>query len=338
MSARCEQLERRRLLAVDLSFGETALSGWSLFSPGKDATVVAIIRNQGTTSATGFSVTFKYIDIGFSSDPQNVSFDDPSAVVLATTTITEAIPPISAERSFNFPLHFPANLNGRYALIGKVDADNTIVESLESNNTKFFGVGRALPSTGNLLVTGTAGADRITITPARHATRYNVAVNGVSESFSADKITAFTVRTEAGNDQATITGAVPRLRFEAGDGDDKIVGGSADDTIIGGLGNDWLFGGLGNDRIEGSGGNDRLFGQGGSDRLLGDAGNDIIDGGTESDRLYGGAGIDTLLGQSGNDRFFAKDRAADQLFGDGGTDSADVDLTDARSSIESTIT
>ena len=51
----------------------------------------------------------------------------------------------------------------------------------------------------------------------------------------------------------------------------------------------------------------------------------------------GGLGADKLNGGSGNDTFYARDAVKDSLNGGKGTDSAQVDKTDTKVSIEKTL-
>jgi Ca2+-binding RTX toxin-like protein len=148
---------------------------------------------------------------------------------------------------------------------------------------------------------------------------------------------------EAGDD--TIAG---------GDGNDKLYGGDGSDSLSGNGGRDTLFGDDGNDRLSGNGGPDKLFGGEGDDRLFGGASGDWVfgEGGADqlngeggNDRLYGDGfgtdtvsdpGRDTLHGNAGDDEFFtAGDGFDDQVFGDGGHDSASADIADTLTSIES---
>jgi O-antigen/teichoic acid export membrane protein len=112
--------------------------------------------------------------------------------------------------------------------------------------------------------------------------------------------------------------------FDAGTGNDTVIGGLYNDTILGNEGNDLIYGDLdsggelgGNDSIFGGSGSDTVYGGLGNDTLCGDADNDLIygdqgyggygggadyvDGGDGNDALYGGAGNDTLIGNAGTD-------------------------------------
>jgi Ca2+-binding RTX toxin-like protein len=328
--AHVEALERRRLFTVDLTFGDFALSGAPLFQPGKTSEVVALMRNLGNNAATGYNVTFNAIDVGFKADTK-ASFDDANAVQVPSSFTSASVPAGAVGQSITFTLKFPPNFKpGRYALVGKVSvADDTRA----SNDTRLFAVARSLPNDGNLIVDGTAAADSITLAPARSGSRVNVIVDDYTESFSAERISAFTVRASGGNDAVVVIGAVSKVSIDGGDGNDKLVGGANADTLAGRAGNDTIYGGGGGDRLDGDGGSDRLFGEDGVDRLFGGNGNDQLDAGAASDRLDGGKGVDTLFGQGGNDRFFTRDSAIDQLFGGSGIDTATADATDIFSSI-----
>jgi Ca2+-binding RTX toxin-like protein/pimeloyl-ACP methyl ester carboxylesterase len=62
--------------------------------------------------------------------------------------------------------------------------------------------------------------------------------------------------------------------------------------------------GAGDDLVIGAGGSDTLYGTDGSDRLYGGDGNDTLSGGAGDDTLDGGAGSDYLDGGNGNDCYF----------------------------------
>jgi Ca2+-binding RTX toxin-like protein len=327
-------------MAADLAFGNFVLRGSPLFQPGETTQLVVMIRDLSHFGvASGVSVAFKYVDVGFRGDDEKAGFDDPAAVALTTVTTTSAIGATSGSTSLTVNLVWPSSLKqGRYELVGKVDDTGAIAESNETNNTRAFGAGRLLPTNGNLLISGGNGADRILVSPgfARdRSQRYNVTVNGQTESFRASRITAFTIRPAGGDDVVIITGAVPKVRVDGGDGDDRIAGGDEGDTLNGGDGNDRLDGGAGADRLSGNAGNDQIVGGVGADHLYGNGGNDYLDGGSSADHLDGGRDRDTLLGQIGNDSFTANDRAVDQLNGGTGKDTARADPTDLLISIES---
>lgn len=98
--------------------------------------------------------------------------------------------------------------------------------------------------------------------------------------------------------------------FEAGSGNDRVVGNTVANILSGNAGNDRLFGAAGNDTLNGGFGRDQLFGGDNNDRLLGDGDADVLTGGAGNDVLIGGTGNDTLDGGVGNDR----------LTGSGGAD------------------
>lgn len=100
----------------------------------------------------------------------------------------------------------------------------------------------------------------------------------------------------------TIARGVVIENFEAGSGNDRVVGNTAANILSGNNGNDRLFGAAGNDTLTGGFGRDQLFGGDNNDRLLGDAGADVLSGGAGNDVLFGGTANDTLDGRLGNDR------------------------------------
>ena len=116
--------------------------------------------------------------------------------------------------------------------------------------------------------------------------------------------------------------------FNAGSGEDVVMGGGGDDLLNGGSGDDQIYGYSGNDTIRGESGNDDLFGGVGDDHLdggdgrdtvRGEAGNDWVAGGNDRDKVFGGDGNDTVRGGAGDDRLYG-DKGHDAVFGDSGDD------------------
>ena len=99
----------------------------------------------------------------------------------------------------------------------------------------------------------------------------------------------------------TIVGGAGNDMINGGGGDDSIDGGTGDDVLVGGDGNDTLRGGFGIDRLDGGNGNDSLDGGFNNDTINGEAGDDSIDGGQANDLITGGDGNDTLRGSDGDD-------------------------------------
>lgn len=87
-------------------------------------------------------------------------------------------------------------------------------------------------------------------------------------------------------------------RFNAGDGNDTLIGGDKDDILNGGRGDDKVFGGGGNDVVCGGLDDDQVYGDEGNDRVFGEEQNDFLDGGEGNDKLNGQAGLDRLVGFS----------------------------------------
>ena len=189
---------------------------------------------------------------------------------------------------------------------------------------------------GMLTITGTTGIDSFKVSFASNS--YTITRNGTSTTLSATEVNSIFLTAQDGNDVIVLdpTVTVPAY-VDAGVGNDKILGGSGKDTLTGGAGKDTLFGGLGDDRLNGNGGHDRVYGEAGKDRLYGGAENDLLDGGSSTDRFWGDSGNDTCYGQSGDDYFYCRDLLLDTVYGGIGSDSAQLDASDARFAIDSLI-
>jgi Ca2+-binding RTX toxin-like protein len=200
-----------------------------------------------------------------------------------------------------------------------------------------------------ITVTGGAGRDVIQFNPT-FAGFSDATIGGIGRRVKLDPTAIFHADGNAGNDVIEIlTAGTPYgSTITGGDGDDKLLGGLGADSLSGNAGKDTIKGAEGNDRLAGNGGRDRLFGGIGDDRLYGGAsgdwlygefGNDQLNGEGGDDRLYADdvheTEVDTLHGNAGNDQFVTKDGLVDQLFGDGGHDSALPDNDDVLTSIES---
>ena len=119
-------------------------------------------------------------------------------------------------------------------------------------------------------------------------------------SFNAFEVTDIVFSGYAGDDFVD-NKSFARLRANAGDGKDTILGGFADDVLLGGAGDDYIDGRRGGDMIWGEAGMDALFGDDGIDMILGGADNDWIHGGGGADSLYGEGGDDWLFGGAATD-------------------------------------
>ena len=122
---------------------------------------------------------------------------------------------------------------------------------------------------------------------------------------TVDNTSLIQVAGQAGDDSIAvdeINGALPRVNFFGGSGDDLLASGSGDDLLFGQAGNDTLLGLGGTDLLAGGAGNDTLIGGGGADRAFGQSGDDLMvwNPGDGSDLNEGGAGIDTVEMNGGN--------------------------------------
>jgi len=128
----------------------------------------------------------------------------------------------------------------------------------------------------------------------------------------------------AGNDTLVGGEIFDRLDGNAGDdlitggqGDDALWGGDGKDTITGDVGNDSIDGGNGGDLLTGLDGDDVLIGGGGADLVLGLDGDDTATGDDGNDILYGFQGADVLEGGAEDD-FIEGGAGADTLDGGAG--------------------
>jgi hypothetical protein len=166
------------------------------------------------------------------------------------------------------------------------DAGSKLVTVAFANGTVLTQQADALnPSLRTLVVTGTAGSDRILFSPGGGAT-------GTVEALVND-LPRGTFRP---------TG---RLIAYGGAGDDNI-------EVAGGVTLPaWLYGGSGNDRLKGGGGNSVLLGGRGNDQLLGGRGQNLLIGGLGTDMLNAGSGDDLLV--AGTTAFDANEAALDAI-------------------------
>jgi Ca2+-binding RTX toxin-like protein len=85
--------------------------------------------------------------------------------------------------------------------------------------------------------------------------------------------------------------------------EDLILTGTGHLTGIGNVAGNLLQGNSGNNLLDGKAGGDLLLGEGGDDRLVGGLGQDVLLGGAGADDLIGGTGHDRLTGGADADRF-----------------------------------
>ena len=123
---------------------------------------------------------------------------------------------------------------------------------------------------GKLSVTGTSGADTVTLT--LNAGQVVLGFNGSSYSFASTAITSLVIEGGAGSDFIKVSTAftIPTT----------LLGGVGDDTLRGGSGIDVMLGDLGNDVLVGRDGQDLMIGDDGADVLIGREEADILISGT----------------------------------------------------------
>ena len=124
-------------------------------------------------------------------------------------------------------------------------------------------------------------------------------------------VSSRTVDPVHGNDLATESTRVQKMRARACDGQAA--------TIVGTPGPDRLIGTRGNDVVVGLGGADVIRTFSGEDLICAGRGADRVRAGIWADHVFGGAGHDRLIGGGGADRL-AGNKGADLLLGRGGAD------------------
>jgi len=253
-------------------------------------------------------------------------------------------------------------------VVNGTNSNNTISLSLVSGSVKATvdGVSKSFVATSvkRISVNGLSGDDNITI---------GAGVRGSSVDAGAgnDTVTGGTSNDTLsggdGNDHLNggdgndwLRGGNGKDALNGNAGNDRLDGGNDVDVMLGGAGNDTadysgrttgvvvLLDNINNDGASGEldnvrndienvwGGNaaDRIIGSSAANFIKGNGGNDTIFAGDGNDTLDGGGGADSLLGQAGNDRIQARDGVIDVVDGGAGSDSAQVDKTDKRTSIE----
>jgi hypothetical protein len=158
------------------------------------------------------------------------------------------------------------------------------LRALEARTVPSAGVIATLSSLGVLRITGTAGADDVTVRQQ----------DGTLWIDGTDILVAGSPY------EAVYSDSVRRIDINTLGGDDIVFLAAADQEvgirslISAGAGNDWVYTGRGNDTVAGGFGNDLLFGNAGADSLYGQAGNDFLDDGDRSraEIAVGGDGRD----------------------------------------------
>jgi len=144
-----------------------------------------------------------------------------------------------------------------------------------------------------LVITGAATADAVTVSPQGTKVKVAGTLNGKSVSRSFSGVTRVRVDAKGGNDTVTFAAALTVPTWTAA--------GAGDDTVTGGGGADAVYLGDGNDAANGGAGADFIAGGAGEDLVQGGAGNDTIYAGDGDDLAVGGLGADHLFGQGAND-------------------------------------
>lgn len=188
-----------------------------------------------------------------------------------------------------------------------------------------------LDGSGNLVITGSANADTITLVTSGTDIVVTIQPENFNQAFATSSVNTITVNAGDDNDWVEFNSSLNKPSTVFGEnGADTLIGGSGDDRLVGGAGDDVLDGGGSGDRLEGDTGTDTLtyesrvnpisvfmdglsndgeVGEGDDvtdtvDMVIGGAGNDRISsaniGGPRY--FYGLGGNDTLVGSNDGDR------------------------------------
>jgi Ca2+-binding RTX toxin-like protein len=154
---------------------------------------------------------------------------------------------------------------------------------------------------GTDVMDGQDGLDRVEVNGSTGAgDAFEIAANGVRAKFDRVNLVPFTLD----------VGSSELLDVRGLGGDDTFLAKAGTPLAV------LADGGTGNDALTGAAEDDTFFGGVGNDTLTGGTGNDLIDG------------------NDGDDQLFARDDAGDLVRGGTGTDSAQVDLDDVVSGVE----
>jgi len=121
-----------------------------------------------------------------------------------------------------------------------------------------------------LIVTGTAGADVLTVAPGSRKSLVNILSGDVLiGEFAVKDFGRVYVDASAGSDTLAVTALTKRpVVLLGGDGHDALTGATGADVLLGGAGDDTLRGGKGKDVLFGGGGADDLGGDESADLLI----------------------------------------------------------------------
>ena len=270
-----EALETRQLLAVDL--------------------MPTTFDSDGTDLRVSYDVTgdaSSPFDIGIYRSSDGTTLDS----LLTTQRVSDSADLTAGSHTVTISPAF-SDVEQDYFLVAKVDANNEVAETLESNNQALFAGGLFVDSDGNVHVHGTSSADTVEVSGGL-GDPLRVTYNSLAYFYTWEDVCRVYIRAHAGNDSIISDYYIDKPEW--------IFGGADDDTIKGGYGYDVIYGSAGNDTIYGDTGdnewvhgNDIIFGEDGDDTIYGGYGNDSLYGGAGNDYIYGGYGGDTIYGDEG---------------------------------------
>ncbi|HYO10779.1 MAG TPA: calcium-binding protein [Tepidisphaeraceae bacterium] len=194
---------------------------------------------------------------------------------------------------------------------------------------------------GILKVTGTDGADVISMTQPAGGGNFTVKVNSLTRVIGPNDFSAAQFDARGGNDSVTVASpSFMPVTMLGGTGNDSLTGGAGDEFIDGGLGADIIKGGAGIDTVNYSGRTNAVQVGPGTiaddgeanekdnvapdiENINGGAGNDTLKGTGAGNTISGGGGNDSIVGNAGND-FLLAGEGNDTVYGGEGNDEIDL--------------
>jgi Ca2+-binding RTX toxin-like protein len=211
-----------RVYMTDSSGNLDVLDGTSLAT-------IATIPGAGHTGSVAADTTLNRFYVADSTNNLIWTIDGSNNTVLNTFSLpNSATPDQLAVDSTKDRIYVAANENGTPTLF--VLQDTAVSATLKG---------------GNLVVTGSAGNDTISVDPVSgNPSMLQVTGDGVAVgTFQASAITGHIIENGlAGNDSLRVN---PSITINA-----ELIGGAGDDTLVGGGGHDTLLGGAGNDTFK----------------------------------------------------------------------------------------
>lgn len=328
-----DQLESRRMFAASLSNGVLTLTGTagndSFYVNAAPGGKMAVYEGSKTTSFNYTSVKKIVANMGKGNDSCYIGLTSTIPCVIDGGEGNDHLTGGYGNDSITAGAGMDSinGSSGNDTIVG--GADNDTLSAGNGNDVLIGDAGKDLLTggPGNDTLDGGLGGDRIAGSEGTDIVTYATRTNAVFVDLSEKP-------GELADDGEKNEGDFVYADVEG------IIGGSGNDVLTGSImpaikpatytTNNRIVGGKGNDTINGLDGNDSLYGSEGNDSILGGIGNDVI---------YGEAGSDKLFGNDGNDNLYDKSTPAvkDIFDGGAGTDKAQTDSLDTKTSVEGSL-